>query len=538
MAGGALQALDVEVRFIGDASGTTNLAFAEQWAGERDLGRWARDMRVDGARAVEHPQSGLWRIRAAPGAALVARYRVVSAYDSDPEAGDVKQAWPIIRPGWFYVVGESLFAVPRPEVDAPATFVWRGEGSGLRFASDLQHLSSPTGRGARPGTVGDVRQSIALGGRDVQVTGDLGGVRIATLGPLPFPIADFDALARRIVTFERGFWGDDTSAPFLVTAAPLRTLPAVGSFSGAGRGDAFALWLDGNATLDRMRWLLSHELFHTWNAAQLGGSGRFREAPPIMWFSEGFTEYYARATAVRSGVAAPADFARVWNEVLRDYAASPARTAPNARIAATYWKDPSLQDAPYQRGALLAVLWNARLRHASGGRLGLDDVLHAQRDDVRAHPDPARDATMRFIETARRFGLDVRADVARYVEGGAEVVLPPDAFGSCARVARFDGPAYDRGFDAEATVKNDMAITGLKPGSTAAAAGLRDGMKVLKREGEPGDASVPLVLTVDDKGTERVIRYLPAGAARLVRQRLELTPGADPKACARSLSGL
>ena len=94
---GALQALDVEVRFhaVGDR---TEFKWVDGWAGDDAIWRWARDLRVEGARGVAGEGKGRWRIDAPPGAALVVQYRVVSALDHDPTVEDDDlQPKPIIR---------------------------------------------------------------------------------------------------------------------------------------------------------------------------------------------------------------------------------------------------------------------------------------------------------------------------------------------------------------------------------------------------------------------------------------------------------
>jgi predicted metalloprotease with PDZ domain len=102
-------------------------------------------------------------------------------------------------------------------------------------------------------------------------------------------------------------------------------------------------------------------------------------------------------------------------------------------------------------------------------------------------------------------------------------------------------PVFDRGFDGEAARRAGNVVTGVRPGSPAYAAGLRDGMTLVKREaGKPGNSRVGYVLRVDDHGTERLIRYQPEGTERFTVQEVFLTPGLTPKqraACTRSMSG-
>lgn len=275
---GAVTALQVSVSYPADARGDGSFEWQRSWAGEDRLWQWVRDFHVDGADQTEDQGDGRWRITARPGARLTVSYRVVSAFDHDPGVDDdPSQAAPIIRPGWFYVTGESLFGGPKDRDDSPAMFAWSGAPGGFAFASDLQHLGDPdrpAHEAPRAGTVADVQESISLGGADVRIVGSAeagAGVRVASRGQYRFSAGEFDALVLRLIEAERAFWGDRKPSPFLVTMAPLTAYPPHSSYSDAGRTDAFAIWYDEGAALASADWLLAHEYFHTWNARQLGG---------------------------------------------------------------------------------------------------------------------------------------------------------------------------------------------------------------------------------------------------------------------------
>ncbi len=532
---GAITALDVTVRFAGDASGVTRFDWAPHWAGEARLAQWSRDLTVAGARSTEAAPHGGRVIHAAPGAPITVRYRVVSAYAADPTVDDSREPNPVVRPTWFYAVGEALFATPVDRDHAPARFTWAGP-PGIGFASDLEH----------PGmrTVDDLIESVVIGGRDLRVTRSTAGgapLRAATIGRYAFDLPAFDALVGRVITAERGFWRERTPAPFLVTMAPIASKPGRSSYSGAGRGDAFALWGDATTPLDDLGDLLAHEYFHSWNSRQLGRLSDGSAEPQDYWLSEGFTDFYARRLLLRAGVMTPERFAASWNEALRAYAGSPWRTAPNARAAAAFWTDEQAEKLPYQRGAMLAAMWDRRLARVSGGMVDLDTVLRDQRRRATEAGATVPLATRLFISTAQAHGLDVRADLARYVDRGEPVLMPADTFGRCASVATSNVPVFEYGWNVDATEKADNVVTGLDPASPAYAAGLRDGMRLVRREsGRPGDARVDYVIIVSDAGTERRLRFTPAGKRTETVQELRLDAArfaAEPGTCRAALAG-
>ncbi|WJI15973.1 hypothetical protein MWN52_01285 [Pseudoxanthomonas winnipegensis] len=534
---GRITALDVTIRLQADPSGRTVIDWAEQWAGEEHLGQWARDISVEGARRTAVAPHGGRIVDSAPGAPLVMRYRIVSAHQAAPAVSNSRQPDPIVRPDWFYAVGFSLYARPAGREDLPATFTWRGP-HGIGFASDAQHLQ---GLMHRPRTGKDIRESVAIGGRGLRVsTMRVGGepLRVASIGRFGFDMAAFARLAGKVIASERTFWCDDQAGPFLITAIPLTSEPKQTGFSGTGLGDAFATWIGQDTPLPDLAWFLAHEYFHSWNPRQLGHTEDATEARTY-WISEGFTDFFARRLMLRAGLLSPERFVEEWNEVLARYARSPYRTSPNAVVADRFWKDERARMMPYQRGALLAAVWDRRLRQRSGGRTSLDDVLQDQRR--RAQADPALALQDALVAAAAHAGLDLRPEISRYVDQAAPVLLSEDAFGECARVVSVDTPVFDRGWDTEATTRQGDVVTGLDPASKAYAAGLRNGMKLLSQSGgNPADPQVEITLVAQDASGQHRLRFRPLGRETVKLQRIELNAArfsARPEACRQDLAG-
>ena len=542
MAGDAIVALRVIARFAGDRSGVTRFDWADSWAGEKRLGQWARGLTVDGAALSEPAPHGGRIIHALPGAPLTVSYRIVSAYAADPTAADSRQASPVVRPSWFFAVGEALFAVPEGRSASAARFTWAGPPR-LGFASDLDHPRARPGQLAK--TVADINESVVIGGRDLRVTRvEAGGapLHVATIGRYGFDIGAFETLAQRIVAAERGFWRERDHQPFLIAMVPVAPAPNRLSYGGTGRTDAFALWMDPGVALPGLAWLLAHEYFHSWNYRQLGTMAEGDAEPLSYWMSEGFTDFYARRLMLRAGQLTPQQFADSWNETLLAYAVSPWRDAPDARVAAVVWTDRQAEKLPYQRGAMLAAIWDRRLAVASRGRENLDAVLRDQRRRVAGIAQPPL-LTALFPAVAHEHGLDVRADIARYIDRGATIVLPPDTFGRCAVVRTVTRPVFARGWDGAATAKAGNVVNGLDPASPAYAAGLRDGMKITGRKaGVVGDSRVDYTIAVAVSGDagERLITFRPAGKGNETLQELTLDAArfaAEPVACRVALAG-
>jgi hypothetical protein len=62
-------------------------------------------------------------------------------------------------------------------------------------------------------------------------------------------------------------------------------------------------------------------------------------------------------------------------------------------------------------------------------------------------------------------------------------------------------------------------------------------MKIISRlEGEPDNSLAPYALLIEDRGKQRIIKYLPRGSGEVNIQQVKLHPTAD-KSCPLSLSG-
>jgi len=548
--GGELTALQVTLRFRADADGQTVLQLPNEWASEKALYRYVRDLRISGATGYElavdggKPDFSKRLLTSAARAPITVSYRVVTGFDADPEPGPGNPFKPIIRPQWFFVYGEALFAAPADRDSAHASFHWSGAPRGFGFASDLEHLAR-----LRPGSVGDVIESIVIGGKDLRIySRQVGGapLRVAILGQYRFTDQDFAAMAERVLGAENSFWGGHID-PFLIAMAPLKAKENNQSLGGTGRSDAFALTASTDAELQQFRFLLAHEYFHTWDPRQLGGMYDGAREPAAYWFSEGFTDFYTRRLMLRAGVFSLEDFAGEWNDMLKAYDASTARNHTNEQIVTDFWTDYPTQKLPYQRGAMLAAIWNARLLQATGGRVSLDDVMHRMRDLTAADRDAGRERVVTADLFPRIYaemgGPDLRPDIDRYIVRGETILLPADLWGDCARVETVTRAAFARGWDAEATTAAGNVVTGLKDDSPAYRAGIRNGMKIVKREfGEPGDSTVEYGLRIKaPDGTETVYRFMPVGTGPdETVQKVVVAPGLDAAkraACARTVGG-
>ena len=139
------------------------------------------------------------------------------------------------------------------------------------------------------------------------------------------------------------------------------------------------------------RWLgfVGHEYFHAFNAKRLRPIelGPFDyDNPPrttSLWESEGFTEYYAALMLARGGLSTPDQFLGAIGSWIDQLQKSPGRLAQTLeQSSAGVWNNSTSGVNPnattvsyYVKGAIVAFLLDARIRHASNGARSLDDVM-------------------------------------------------------------------------------------------------------------------------------------------------------------------
>lgn len=523
MQDGALSAVQIDLRFRGEADGESDLRLPDSWGGQDELWRSIQGLEIiSGASAIRTGEAANMRILThRPNARIHVRYRVIQDWDGVPRAEIGNVYRPTIQPTYFHLIGNAFMATPgAASLDTRVRFTVRDLPRGWSYASDLEH---PDLR------LTEVWSSIVVAG-DFRILRDpRSQVRVAIRGEWSFTDADFLSRAANILSSERGFWGDEAT-PYLVTVLHLEGPEGWLSVGGTGLDDAFAFFATPNAGADPIARTLAHESFHTWISSQVGGLPNDDQALQY-WLSEGFTDFYTARLLVRGGQWTVEQYAADLNEALRAYAQSPARTASNAQILANFWSDRDTQRLPYQRGRFLAMIWDARLRSAGHS---MDDVVHDMR---RRASNGDQYAVETFVAASPSFGLDLGSDIETYVDRGAAILLPEDVVAPCGRIITRDVPNFHRGFDIQATQANNNVISGVDRTLPAYAAGMRDGMTLVRRDGgEIGNSELEIAYVVRDGDTERTFRYMPRGQGAYTMQQLELAQGLEGERLAQCLA--
>lgn len=523
---GALQAVQIDLTFRGERDGSSDLRLPDEWGGQNELWRSVQALEVVSGATMRDGEEPSQRILAhRPNARIHVRYRIIQDWEGVPRAeiGNIYRA--TIQPMYFHLIGNAILVTPGGAAEnSPVRLRVRDLPRGWSFASDLLYPRL---------TLEKIWSSVIVGG-DFRILRDpQSNVQLAIRGTWSFTDQQLLDQAAHIIAGHRRFW-NDPAAPYLVTVLQLTGPEGWISVGGTGLDDAFAFFATPNGPQYTIVRTLAHESLHTWVPIQIGGVPQ-EDQPLQYWLSEGFTDFYTPRMLVRGGLWTPQQYADDLNDALLAYAQSPAREAPNSRIAADFWTDRDVQRMPYLRGRFLAMIWDARLRRNDHG---FDEIVYDMRARAARGAEYAQEV---FIASAPTFGLDVGADIETYVTNGTRILLPEDLLEPCGRISTRDAPVFSRGFDIQATQANNNIIAGVDRGLPAYAAGLRDGMVLIRRDGgEIGNAEIEITYVVRDGDTERTFRYMPRGRGTFTTQRLELAQDLEGERlaqCMRAIAG-
>jgi len=254
---------------------------------------------------------------------------------------------------------------------------------------------------------------------------------------------------------------------------------------------------------------LGHEMVH--NFAKLDDTTPQYEN----WYLEGLAEYYSLVLLHRGGFILRGAFLRHINRKLLSYYTNSLVNVPNQEVSKVTWQTADAQNLPYGRGFAFAIQTNYLISKATEGKNCLDDLvlelIHRRRKGqpvgINAYISLLGDYL--GTETARKLYDDMSA--------GQLVIPSQDSLAIHSfRLERADARKWDLGFDEGSFRGAERMVRGLKTGSEAENAGLRNGDRLLNTvrlteiQQQP-DAVMRLVVQRDTK-QEFEINFLPREA--------------------------
>ena len=233
--------------------------------------------------------------------------------------------------------------------------------------------------------------------------------------------------------------------------------------------------------------LMSHEYFHLFNVKRIRPATMWpydyhgEQYTPLLWWSEGVTDYYADLTNIRSGLWSAERFLENTSQDMQQVESAPEPWSEEDGSLATWINEVFVNSSQlyYPKGALTGMLLDISIRDATDNRHSLDDVMQALY--TRYYQRHRGFATSDLLALLREFGMpDVGGFYQRYINGREplpyESVFPKAGL----TVARESISNPFLGVNAQPGDSGKVVIQGVVPGSAAEAAGLAPGDVLLK----------------------------------------------------------
>src|SRR6266567_854430 len=274
---------------------------------------------------------------------------------------------------------------------------------------------------------------------------------------------------------------------------------------------------------DFMYPLLSHEFFHLWNVKRIRPAEMWpydyhaEQYTPLLWWSEGVTDYYADLTNLRAGLWTPDQFFAnaVTNMDQVEQAAEPWSVEDGSEATWIHEVYVNSSQLYYPKGSLLGFLLDISIRDATDNAHNLDEVMRALY--TRYYRQTKGFSTADLLSELRGAGMpDADTFYRRYIDGRDS--LPYET------VFEKAGLAFHRqivtspfvGLSTGTTPTGGIVVQQVSPNSSAEAAGVQPGDLLTNIGGVPvtpdhdwggdyrtryrGKAGQPLTIAVQRSG--------------------------------------
>ncbi|HXO86747.1 MAG TPA: PDZ domain-containing protein [Gemmatimonadales bacterium] len=258
---------------------------------------------------------------------------------------------------------------------------------------------------------------------------------------------------------------------------------------------------------DFMYPLLSHEFFHLWNVKRLRPAEmwpydyREEQYTPLLWWSEGVTDYYADITNLRSGLWSVDQFLENTRSNIDQIEQIPEPWSAEDGSEATWIHEVYVNSSQlyYPKGSLLGLLLDISIRDATDNAHNLDEVIRGLY--TRYYRQNKGFTTVDLLRELRTAGMpDVDGFYSRFIDGRDSLPYQTVFAKAGLAFARQVVTVPFVGVSSGATPSGEMIVQSITPGSSADLAGV-----------EPGDVLVSVgdlkVTAAEDWGATFRTRY-------------------------------
>jgi len=248
---------------------------------------------------------------------------------------------------------------------------------------------------------------------------------------------------------------------------------------------------------DFMYPLISHEFFHLWNVKRIRPAEMWpydyhaEQYTPLLWWSEGVTDYYGDLTNLRAGLWTPEQFLDNATSNIQEVESAPEPWSAEDGSEATWIHEVYVNSSQlyYPKGSLLGFLLDISIRDATDNAHNLDEVMRAL--FTRYYHQNKGFRTADLLSELRSAGMPaVDSFYRRYVDGRDS--LPYEAvFAKAGLVlSRQVVTTPFVGVSTGPTPAGGLMVQAVSPGSAAEQAGVQAG-DVITNIGDVAIASDP-----------------------------------------------
>ncbi len=259
----------------------------------------------------------------------------------------------------------------------------------------------------------------------------------------------------------------------------------------------------------------AHEFFHLWNVKRI----RPQSLEPVdyqqqndtraLWFSEGVTSTVGDILLARAGLIDDATYLRRVGAEITELQRRPAHTWQSAEESSLdawfegipFYRSPERSISYYNKGDVLGVLLDLRIREQTGGRKSLRDLFQWMNDHyAKRHiffPDSAGVQEAAETITGQSFNEFFRD----YVAGTKEISYDEFFQFTGLRVSVNTIETATPGFTTTANIAGQPEVLRVEPGSEAQQAGLVAGDRITAVNGSPANSFLDEALAQMRPGT-------------------------------------
>ena len=238
--------------------------------------------------------------------------------------------------------------------------------------------------------------------------------------------------------------------------------------------------------------LYAHEIFHAWNVKRLRPADLWpyrydgEQPTPLLWISEGITDYYADLAEVRGGIVDANGFYLLTGDKISEVEALSPTALEDASLSTWIHPRDGTADIYYPKGSLAGLLLDIMIRDASDNHSSLDDVMrtlyNAAYKNGRGFTSDEWWSTVSKAAKGRSFS----DFYARYIDGREPFPYDKALPLAGLRLARDTAHVPQLGI-ASVQDSSGLHVTQVIPESSAAAAGVQPGDQLISVGGFNAD---------------------------------------------------